>query len=90
MADKADKPKTITVEALQAHSYNGKDYQVGDTYDIDEQLADSVAIQGKAIRTDRVAVAKKADKDAKAAAETRAKETAKTTVRTRTVGKHKK
>ena len=60
----AEKTKTITVEALQAHSYNGKDYAVGDTYDIDEQYAESVAIQGKAIRTDRAKVAKDQAKEA--------------------------
>jgi hypothetical protein len=53
-----EKPKTVTVEAIQPHSYQGKDYEVGDTYDIEEQYADSVASQGKAVRTDRVARAK--------------------------------
>lgn len=60
----ADKPKTVPVEALQAHTYDGKEYQVGDTYDIDEQYADSVAVQGKAVRTDRDKVAKYAAKAA--------------------------
>jgi hypothetical protein len=58
MAD--EKPKTVTVEALQLHTYNGKEYQIGDTYEIDEALVDSVTAQGKAVRTDRAAVAKKA------------------------------
>lgn len=58
MAD--EKPKTVTVEALQDHSYAGQDYVVGDTYDIDEQLVDSVTFQGKAVRVDRAEVAKKA------------------------------
>lgn len=56
MAD--DKPKTVKVEALQAHSYAGNNYEVGDTYDIDAQLVDSVTFQGKAVRVDRAEVAK--------------------------------
>jgi len=52
------KPATIMVEALQPHSYNGTEYEIGDTYDIAADLAESVAIQGKAVRTDRVAHAK--------------------------------
>jgi hypothetical protein len=52
-----EKPKTVTVEALQLHTYNGKSYDVGDTYDIDEQYADSVAAQGKAKRADTKAAA---------------------------------
>lgn len=62
MAD--EKPKTVTVEALQWHTYNGKEYAVGAKYEIDEALADSVAAQGKAVRVDRVAVAKAQDKAA--------------------------
>jgi hypothetical protein len=67
-----DDPKsdTVEVEALQVHTYNGKEYQVGDTYDIEAQYADSVAAQGKAIRTDRV---EKAQADAKASERTSAK-----------------
>ena len=53
-----DTPKTVTVEALQAHTYNGKSYDVGDVYEIDEQYAESVAAQGKAVRVDRVDHAK--------------------------------
>jgi arginine/lysine/ornithine decarboxylase len=71
MADKAEKPKTVTVEALQWHTYNGKEYNVGDTYDIDEQLVDSVAFQGKAVAVDRVARAKAAAKPAKPAKATK-------------------
>jgi hypothetical protein len=59
--------KTVTVEALQAHSYNGKTYAVGDTYEIDEQLVESVATQGKAVRADRVAHAKQQAADAEKA-----------------------
>lgn len=69
MADE-QKPKTVKVEALQIHSYNGKEYQVGDTYEIAADLADSVAAQGKAVRTDRAEVAKQqADAAAKQRAE---------------------
>lgn len=64
MAEKADKPKTVKVEALEYHTYDGNEYQIGDTYDIDEALADSVAAQGKAVRVDRAAVAKAATKAA--------------------------
>lgn len=48
----ADTPKTVKVRALQAHSYNGKNYDVGDTYDLDAQLLDSLRIQGKAESAD--------------------------------------
>ena len=45
-------PKTVTVKALEAHSYMGTEYAVGDTYEIDEQYVDSVAAQGKATRVE--------------------------------------
>ncbi len=61
----ADKPETVTVEALEYHTYDGKEYQVGDTYAIDAQYVDSVASQGKAVRVDRVKVAKAAAKEVK-------------------------
>lgn len=64
MAD--EKPTTVTVEALQPHSYQGQDYEIGDTYDIAADVADSVAAQGKAVRVDRAAVAKASAKAAKA------------------------
>ncbi len=44
MAD--EKPKMVKVEALQAHTFNGQSYEVGDSYDIDEQYVESVASQG--------------------------------------------
>ncbi len=71
MAD--EKPKMVKVEALQAHTFNGQSYEVGDSYDIDEQYIESVAVQGKAVRVDRVAVAKKANADAKKTEAARAK-----------------
>lgn len=69
----ADKPATVKVEALQVHSYNGGEYQIGDTYDIAEDLVDSVTAQGKAVRvaqasTQRTAKSAKAPKTAKAKA----------------------
>ena len=45
-----DTPKTVTVEALQHHTYEGQTYEAGDTYQIDAQYADSVEGQGKAKR----------------------------------------
>jgi len=63
MAD--DKPKKVTVEAIKFHTHDGEEYQVGDTYDVDEAAVESLQVQGMAIRTDRAAVAKKAEKDAK-------------------------
>lgn len=63
-AEKEVKLKTVTVEALEDHTYNGESYAVGDTYDIDEQLVDSVTFQGKAVRVDRVAHAKSLRPDA--------------------------
>ena len=68
--------KTVTVEALEYHTYDGKEYEVGDTYDIDEQYVESVASQGKAVRVDRVKVAKDAAKEGKAS-EKAAKDAAK-------------
>ena len=43
-----DSRHTVTVEALQLHTYDGKTYDVGDTYAIDAQYAESVVVQGKA------------------------------------------
>jgi hypothetical protein len=65
MAD--EKPKTVTVEAIRAHSYQGESYDVGDTYEIDEAFVASVGAQGMAVRADRVAHAKQQAKDAETA-----------------------
>lgn len=65
MADKDEKVKKVTVEAIKWHTNGGESYDVGDTYEVDEDAAASLAINGFAIRTDREAVAKKAAKDAK-------------------------
>jgi len=46
---------TVTVEAVQLHSYNGRDYAPGTSYEIAADLADSVVAQGKAKRVDRAA-----------------------------------
>ncbi len=69
----ADKPKTVKVEAIKPHSYNAVAYEVGDTYDIDEQYVDSVAAQGMAIRVDRVAHAKAEKKAAEESTTAQAK-----------------
>ena len=63
----SDKPKKVTVEAIKWHTNAGEAYDIGDTYEVDEEAAAGLAIQGMAIRTDRVAEAKKAEKDAKKA-----------------------
>jgi len=65
--------KCVTVEALKIHTYNGKEYQVGDTYEFPEEHADGLAAGGFAVRTDRVAHAKQAAKPAKAAKAKKAK-----------------
>jgi hypothetical protein len=43
---------TVKVKALQLHTYDGKEYKVGDVYEIDEVYADSVKVQGKAERVE--------------------------------------
>lgn len=64
----SDTPKAVKVEALKYHTYNGKEYQVGETYDFypvnnpsgisaDAQLA-SLQATGFATRVDRVEVAR--------------------------------
>ena len=66
-----EKPKTVTMEALEYHTYNGGEYNVGDTYELAEDLVDSVTLQGKAVRTDRVERAREATKAAEKAAKQR-------------------
>ncbi len=53
------KPMMVKVEALKDHSTAGKNYGVGDTYEVAEDAVENLAIQGMAVRTDRAAVAKK-------------------------------
>jgi hypothetical protein len=48
-------PKTVTVEALQAHTSFGKAYEIGDQYEIDEAFVDTVVVQGKAKRVEKPA-----------------------------------
>ena len=60
------KPAKVTVEALKYHTTAGQEYQVGDTYDVDEGAVDNLALQGMAVRVDRAAVAKAANKAAQA------------------------
>lgn len=47
----ADDQKTVNVTATEWHTYNGKAYEIGDTYEIPEDLVDSVVAQRKAKRT---------------------------------------
>lgn len=74
--------KGIKVEALKYHTYNGKEYQVGDTYDFfpvnepsgpsaDDQVA-SLQATGFAARVDRADVAKAQRQTAEKAAKQRA------------------
>jgi hypothetical protein len=48
MSDK----KTVTVKALEPHTAMGKSYDVGDTYEADAALVDSLVTQGKAVPAD--------------------------------------
>jgi hypothetical protein len=57
----------VKVEAIKFHTNAGEEYQVGDTYDVEESAVDNLAAQGMALRTDRAAVAKKAAAPAKPA-----------------------
>jgi len=50
MAD--EKPVTVTMEATQPHSYHGKDYEVGDTYEADEGDVSTIEVQKKGVRVD--------------------------------------
>jgi hypothetical protein len=83
MADQT--PKKVKVEAIKYHTNAGKEYQIGDTYEVDESAVDSLGTNGMALRVDRAAVAKQAakaaEKPAKAAKPAKAR---------RTAGKHKK
>lgn len=81
------KPMMIEVEALKPHSTAGKNYAVGDKYDVPEDAVENLSIQGMAARTDRVAAAKKQESAAKAAAPKAAKAPRK--VGARKAGKHK-
>lgn len=78
MAD--EKPVKVKVEALKFHSNSGADYQVGDTYEVDEAAVDNLVNQGMAVRVDRAAVAKASAK----AAEKQQAEPAKPAVRSTT------
>lgn len=66
---------TVKVEALKPHTYNGKSYEVGDTYDFEpilspagisaDQQVQSLQDTGFAVRVDRKAVAKAQSAEAK-------------------------
>jgi len=51
---------TVKVEALKWHTHNGQIHQPGDVYEIDEQFAESVRVQGMAKRVDATEPAKAA------------------------------
>ncbi len=44
----SEKPKTVTVEATEYHSHDGKFYDVGDTYELEEGLVENIVGQRKA------------------------------------------
>lgn len=44
--------KTVTVKALEPHTTFGKSYDVGDIYEVDAGLVDSLVVQGKAVPAD--------------------------------------
>ena len=46
------------VTALQFHTYGGKAYNVGDTYDAPDDLVTSLQVQGKASLADPAGAAK--------------------------------
>jgi hypothetical protein len=54
----AETPKKVTVEALKYHTTAGEEYQVGDTYQVDEAAVENLTAQGMAVRVDRVAHAR--------------------------------
>jgi hypothetical protein len=60
----ADKAKKVAVTALKAHTHDGKAYDAGDTYQVDEALVESLAAQGMAKPSDEVAADAHAAKDA--------------------------
>ena len=59
-----DKPKKVSVTALKAHTHDGKAYDEGDTYDLDETLVESLKAQGMAKPSDEAEAEAKAAKAA--------------------------
>ena len=64
MAD--EKPKTVQITATQAHSYHGENYEIGDTYDADENDVTTIQVQGKGYPSDPKALATSQARTAKA------------------------
>jgi hypothetical protein len=60
--NEAEKPKTVTMKAVQAHSYHGQDYEVGDTYEADEGDVATIQVQGKGYPADPKPPAKETKK----------------------------
>ena len=48
----ADDKKTVTVKATQWHTHKGEAHDVGDVYEIDADLVDTIVAQGKATVVD--------------------------------------
>ena len=46
-------PTTVTVKALQLHTYHDHTYDVGDTYEADAGDVATIEVQGKGVRVDR-------------------------------------
>jgi hypothetical protein len=44
---------TVKVKAIQPHTYKGKEYKVDEVYDIDEEHAATVQVQGKAVLAEK-------------------------------------
>lgn len=43
-----DKPTMVKVRALQPHTGFGSNYKVGQVYEVDQAIVDSLVVQGKA------------------------------------------
>ena len=57
MAD--EKPQTVTMTALQLHTYHGKEYKPGATYQADEGDVTTIEVQGKGVRAEAAKGVKK-------------------------------
>jgi hypothetical protein len=48
----SETPKTVTITALQLHTYHDHEYQPGATYEADEGDVTTIEVQGKGARAD--------------------------------------
>jgi hypothetical protein len=53
------KPTPVTVTATQWHTHQGKEYPEGATYEVDAATAESLIVQGKAVRAEDAPPAEK-------------------------------